>query len=375
VEILREGSPQGMHVNDIAARNGLDPKKLVRCLRILATHHIFREGLPNVFCNNRLSTTLDTGKSVEELTRRPEFKHEGTPGFAAMMSHTLDEAFKGAAYTLEALQDPKTAFSEEDEDAPLCRAWGTKLSMWNWMELPEQAHRLRRFGVAMRGVQAMEVPNNILEGFDWYSLNEKDVIVDVGGGIGNASLAIAKAIPSVQIIVQDRAAVVAEGVKFWEERYPEAIHSGRVTLQAQDLFAPQPVRDASVFLLRRILHDWSDKYSAKILKALREAAQPTTKLIIADARMLHACHDESGQGKGAIPGSAIVEAPVPLLANFGAANATPYILDLQMMFNHNAQERTLMHLTSLLQDNGWRVTRVYQDAFSNAITQTEAVPI
>lgn len=36
-------------------------------MRLLATHHIFREVLPNVFANNRCSSTLDTGKSVAEL--------------------------------------------------------------------------------------------------------------------------------------------------------------------------------------------------------------------------------------------------------------------------------------------------------------------
>ena len=38
-----------------------------RILRLLATNHIFTEVSPDVFANNRLSSVLDTGKSVEEL--------------------------------------------------------------------------------------------------------------------------------------------------------------------------------------------------------------------------------------------------------------------------------------------------------------------
>jgi hypothetical protein len=38
-----------------------------RILRLLATNYIFTEVTPDVFANNRLSSTLDTGKSVEEL--------------------------------------------------------------------------------------------------------------------------------------------------------------------------------------------------------------------------------------------------------------------------------------------------------------------
>ena len=41
-----------------------------RILRLLATNHIFIEVSPDVFANNRLSSALDTGKSVEELLAR-----------------------------------------------------------------------------------------------------------------------------------------------------------------------------------------------------------------------------------------------------------------------------------------------------------------
>lgn len=40
---------------------------LARILRLLATNHIFTEVSPDVFANNRLSSVLDTGNSVEEL--------------------------------------------------------------------------------------------------------------------------------------------------------------------------------------------------------------------------------------------------------------------------------------------------------------------
>jgi hypothetical protein len=40
---------------------------LARVLRVLATHHVFVEASPNVFRNNRLSSIMDTMKSVEEI--------------------------------------------------------------------------------------------------------------------------------------------------------------------------------------------------------------------------------------------------------------------------------------------------------------------
>ena len=43
---------------------------LARVLRLLATNYVFTEVSPDVFANNRLSSVLDTGKSVEELLAR-----------------------------------------------------------------------------------------------------------------------------------------------------------------------------------------------------------------------------------------------------------------------------------------------------------------
>lgn len=38
-----------------------------RLMRYLATHHIYNEVLPNVFTNTRVSSTLDSGKSIKEI--------------------------------------------------------------------------------------------------------------------------------------------------------------------------------------------------------------------------------------------------------------------------------------------------------------------
>ena len=77
-----------------------------RILRLLATNYIFTEVSPDVFANNRLSSTLDTGKSVEELlaklvpsplilmielrTVSPESKHTGTLGITSILEHEYE---------------------------------------------------------------------------------------------------------------------------------------------------------------------------------------------------------------------------------------------------------------------------------------------
>jgi hypothetical protein len=49
--------------------------------------------------------------------------------------------------------------------------------------------------------------------YDWKALKKGDLVVDVAGGIGSVTLPLAKAFPDLNFVVQDRAAVVPEGIK------------------------------------------------------------------------------------------------------------------------------------------------------------------
>lgn len=60
---------------------------------------------------------------------------------------------------------------------------------------------------------------------------------------------------------------------------------------AHDFFTTQPVKNASVFILKHIIHNWPDAYASKILMRLREAAQKDTKLILIDNLVSFACRD------------------------------------------------------------------------------------
>ena len=48
---------------------------------------------------------------------------------------------------------------------------------------------------------------------DWKSLPADSLVVDVGGGIGTASLALAKEFPDLKFVVQDRQPVIEAGVE------------------------------------------------------------------------------------------------------------------------------------------------------------------
>lgn len=153
-----------------------------------------------------------------------------------------------------------------------------------------------------------------------------------------------------------------------------------VTFQVHDFFTPQPVRNAAVFLLRAVLHDWPDGFARRILLQLREAATADTKLLMADFVLPLACSDDTSTDGGleGVEGAESILAPAPLLANLGRASANSYWMDLTMQVMFNSQERTLREIVALASSSGWKVIRVTKTAaslFGHIVAVPVAIPI
>ncbi|KAJ7234013.1 O-methyltransferase [Mycena haematopus] len=357
VEIIRESGAQGIHASDIAKINDTDPVKAARILRLLANHHIFTELRPDVFSANRLSSVLDSGKSVTELQQDPNCRHVNTSGIGALVLMHADEAFKGSAYLTETFTDPATAHSVKSTDSAWNVATKTDAFLFDWYDRPENEHRKTRFSFAMACSIKLEPPEAILAGFKWAKLPENSVIVDVGGGVGSTALIIAKAVPHVSLVVQDRFSVIEDAKTYWATAAPDLLESGRVKLEVHNIFTTQHIENAAVFLLRWIIHDWADPSAVQILRNLREAATPQTKLVTVDIILPCTCNDACISDR--IPGAARPPAPAPLLANMGAVSNMKYWLDFQMFVLGNCQERTLGHFVDLAAQSGWTVEEVH----------------
>ncbi|KAF8132734.1 S-adenosyl-L-methionine-dependent methyltransferase [Mycena galopus ATCC 62051] len=162
---------------------------------------------------------------------------------------------------------------------PYKLAFKTEEPIYNILLRPENRHKLKRFTVAMESSAAWDQPELILQGFDWGALPAGAVMVDVGGGIGQILLAIAKIHPELRIVNQDRSPAIELAKAYWAKHLPTHVNNNLVELQVHDFFTAQRVKNADVFLLRHVLHNWEKEKAISILQHLREAATPTTKLV------------------------------------------------------------------------------------------------
>ncbi|KAJ7167795.1 O-methyltransferase [Mycena filopes] len=375
VEILCEAGPKELHVHptfqgadatEIAALSNTDPGLMSRMLRLLATHHIFREVSPGVFSNNRVSSTLNKGKPSSVLFNKREERLIGARGIAAFVEHTADIGGKSGGYLVESMVNAANAKPQ----IPFNIVYNTKESLWSWMQWPQNRYNVSRFTL---GITATAEPLEMIfqAGFDWGSLPHGSKITDVGGGLGRSSLSIAKRYPHLRVTVQDLGEAIKLSKEYWRENFSEHINKQMVEFQVHDFFSPQAVTDASVFLLRYILHDWPDEKCSVILGHLRAAAHPTTRLVIVEQILRSAAHSGSA---GDIPGASRPTAEAPLLPNWGVASANSYLNDLIMHVLLGGVERTLDGFVQVLRQSGWNLVEVHHCAGSQ-LSQLVATPL
>lgn len=143
------------------------------------------------------------------------------------------------------------------------------MSLWDWFALhPEEG---AEFGAAMAHLTEIEVPAIVAA----YPMPRDGLVCDVAGGRGALLAEILDRNPNLRGVVVDRTEQMAGAVTHLERRGL----SDRARAVAGDIFDVINVQ-ADLYLLKDILHDWSDDACLKILRTIRAAAPPGSRVLV-----------------------------------------------------------------------------------------------
>ncbi|KAI0513195.1 S-adenosyl-L-methionine-dependent methyltransferase [Xylaria bambusicola] len=254
---------EGTTFQAIATGAGLNLKDVTRFLRLSAAWHVFHEPARDKVVHTAASRLL---------INNPKLK--------AWIDNIAEEFWPSLARTVDATQrwpgseEPNESgysLGHNTDDSPFEVIKRDPLRQQRFMDVQSFSHSHHSFSI-----------DHLLDGFDFNSVR---TIVDVGGAHGKAAIALAQKYPHIEIIVQDQPQVI-KGLK---QHVPVDLE-GRIRGMEHDFFTPQPSKDADVYLLRWVMHDWSDKYCIKILESLTPALKGGAKVVVSDI-----CIPEPGQ--------------------------------------------------------------------------------
>ncbi|KAL4758758.1 O-methyltransferase [Aspergillus foveolatus] len=184
-----------------------------------------------------------------------------------------------AAKHLEAIE--KWPGSRQVNETAHNIAFGHKLSYFDFVS--QDTSRGAQFARTMQAISSTSAfdSGHLMRSYDWGLLGE-GVVVDMGGSTGHASIALAEAFPYLTFIVQDLPEVTVDNAQHFQERKLDKSVSSRIKFQEHSFFDPQPVKAASIYLLRHILHDWPDKEAVQILRNILPALGPKSRILVSD---------------------------------------------------------------------------------------------
>ncbi|MEQ9446557.1 MAG: methyltransferase [Rhodospirillaceae bacterium] len=110
-----------------------------------------------------------------------------------------------------------------------------------------------------------------------YPFGEATDVIDIGGGRGGLLAEILKLHTNLKGILFDQSHVLSD-----PQFLKDANLMDRCALVAGNFFSDVPAHH-DIYLLKRILHDWSDKAAVRILKNVKAALKPESRIAVIDA--------------------------------------------------------------------------------------------
>jgi O-methyltransferase domain/Dimerisation domain len=161
----------------------------------------------------------------------------------------------------------------------------------------------------------------VLMAYDFAGISS---IIDIGGGLGEFLEKILQFNPAVVGTVFDTPSTI-EGAK---QRLRNTACARRCLYVAGDFFASVP-KGADAYLLCGVIHDWDDSRAVTILKKCREAMMTNGRLLLVD-----------------------------MVLPEGPSASFIKLLDLNMLVMTGGRERTEAEFADLLDDAGYKLTRI-----------------
>ncbi|GLB11184.1 hypothetical protein AtubIFM57258_007604 [Aspergillus tubingensis] len=299
---------------DIAKSTNLPEQIVRRILRLAFTIFVFAEEAPG---SDRVVHTAASAHIVR------------SPFVKSYLEHNMEDVRPAATVGVDALKKWFVGQSEPPEDVAGCAIAlatydGHQIGRDLWYlldnsERPGQpkGFRAKRFAEAMQGLRMTSgvMTESVLKQLDWGSLDEATV-VDLGGSAGHISVILAESYPKLNLVVQDLASVQSA----FDENIKTTPYASRIKFQTHDFFEPQ-VLPADVFLLKSVLHDWSDKYVSQIVRNLLGVLKPGNHLVVFDFVMPEDYDEETG-----------AKPPLPVRKLVAS-------MDMQMFVGCNSKER------------------------------------
>jgi hypothetical protein len=171
-----------------------------------------------------------------------------------------------------------------------------------------------------------------------YDFGAYPTIVDVGGGHGPLLAAILAAAPASRGVLYDLPLVVANAPSLLRAQSV----ADRVVIAEGSFFDSVPGH-GDAYVLKNIIHDWPDEKAVQILRNVRAASGPRTTVLLVE--FVIPTHNREFPGKW---------------------------VDLEMMLNLGARERTAAEYRDLLSRAGFRMTRVVQTASPLSVVEARA---
>lgn len=92
-----------------------------------------------------------------------------------------------------------------------------------------------------------------LPDFPWNKLPAGTIVCDIGGGVGDISVQLAKCYPTLHLILHDLPKQIEDAEKrFWPRHCPEAITDHRIEFIPLDFFKECPRKHSDIYFVRPI---------------------------------------------------------------------------------------------------------------------------